>query len=148
MASIKIDSASKKVLVKIGRIDKSLNTQLRNSWYQSGKLLKATASRNILKKPKSGKTYVLRDRAGRRRRHVASAPGESWANLSGTARKGLFFKVVSAKKMKFGNKDVYYARFLEDGTKKMDARPAHLISIKQNKKNIFRILRKNTRKAF
>jgi len=139
--SISIDLASKKVLIKIKGIDKALLKNLRRGLYNVGAILRSTASKNILKRGRQGKVYRINGR-----RHVASEAGESWANVSGKARRGLLFKVRGSKELLFGN-DVPYVGFLEDGTRKMKARPAHLIAIKQNNKNIIAIINSAVKKT-
>jgi len=39
-------------------------------------------------------------------------------------------------------------KFLEDGTRRLKSRPAHLISLKQNRSNAISILTKRVRNAF
>lgn len=142
MSNIKIDSKSKIVLVKIKNSDRILDNELRHAWYFIGKQLKSTASKNILKKGRQGRKYRYKGRV-----HIASIAGESWANRSGTARKGLKFRVVNTKKLIFGN-TVDYVKFLEEGTVKMKARPAHLISIKENRTKIINAFESRIPKAF
>ena len=76
---------------------------------------------------------------GRKRLHTASVPGESWANLTGKARKGIDFLVKGSSEFHFIN-DVKYAGYLEFGTTKMEPRPAHLIAIEENDRNIVNTL--------
>lgn len=139
--SIKIDAKSKKVILKIENLDKSIPRNLRNGLYTVGKLLRSTASQNILKRGRKGRIYRIRGR-----KHTASVAGESWANLTGAARRGLMYKVQSSSELLFGN-TVKRAKWLEDGTKRMAPRPAHLISIKQNNRNIIRIVSDSIRKS-
>lgn len=106
---------------------------LRQAWFAFAKDLKAEANREILRKPKSGRTYFFRDRAGRRRRHVASAPGETHANRTGALRRSLSWKVQGTDQMEFGYgivgartqaPDPGYGSFVEFGTRRMEARPS------------------------
>ena len=68
------------------------------AFWRVGRDLKAEVDRQVLRKPKTGRLYKV---AGKRRRHRASAPEQSHANLSGTLRKSTGFKVGS-KSMDFG----------------------------------------------
>jgi len=138
---VKIDPKSKKVLVRIEKLDKQIPRNLRRGLYFVGKKLKETASKNILKRGRSGRVYKYKGR-----RHISSSPGESWANRSGEARRGLIYKVSSPTKLIFGN-TVEHAKFMEFGTKTIQPRPAHLISIKQNNRNIIKILNNEIKKA-
>ena len=139
--TIKIDQKSKRVIVKLLHSGKTVPNNMKKGLYFVGKKLKSTASKNILKK-KNGRTYKYKGR-----RYKASQPGESWANRSGTARKGIVYRVASSSKLRFGN-TVDYAKFLEFGTRKMKARPAHLIAIKENEQNIVKILENNIDSSF
>ena len=139
--SIKIDQRSKKVIARLKGLDKSVPRNLRNGMYNVGAILKRTASNNILKRGRQGNVYRYKGR-----RHVASSPGESWANRSGEARRGLVYKVRGAEELLFGN-TTDYAKHLEFGTKNMKPRPAHLISIKENNKNIVAIMNNAIKKS-
>jgi HK97 gp10 family phage protein len=139
--TIEIDQKSKRVIVKLLNSGKTVPSNMRKGLFFVGKKLKSTASKNILKK-KNGRTYKYK-----KRRRKASQPGESWANRSGTARKGIVYKVASSSKLRFGN-TVDYAEFLEFGTRKMEARPAHLIAIEENEQNIVEILESHIDSSF
>lgn len=104
----------------------------RNGFFSFMKELKRNANKEILRKPKGGESRIIRTAGGRRRRHVASAPGESHANVTGTLRKSLSWKVKSWHTAEFGygvasnasSKAPVYGRFLELGTRAMRARPS------------------------
>ena len=121
----------------------------RQGLYKAGRSLKATANKNILEKPKSGRTYLVRrGKSGRRFRHVASAAGESFANSSGAARRTLGFDVRGGSQLEFGfrrNAKTEYTKILEDENKLN--RPALKIAIQQNQRNIVRHLENEIRKA-
>ena len=75
------------------------------------------------KTPKAGKVYFY-NKNGRRIRHIASAPGESHANLTGALNKEMNFTVRSPKEALFGySNNSKYGKFLEFGTSKMSPRP-------------------------
>lgn len=134
---IKIDSKSQKVLVDIKNLEKNSAPALKKSLYFVGKKLRQTASKNILKRGRQGRVYKYKGR-----RHISSSPEESWANRSGTARRGLTFGVVNPTKLIFGN-TVPYAKYLEFGTRTMKPRPAHRIAIEENNTNIITIISDN-----
>lgn len=145
--SIVMDPSSRNVIKKVRSLQSRTETQIRGAMYDFGKRCKSSASMAILKKPKGGRTYVSRGKLGRRRRHVSSAPGESWANRSGEARRGILFNVVGSEKLIFGN-NVKHAKFLENGTKRMEARPAHLNAINKNKAQGIRSIELNLEDVF
>jgi len=123
MASIKLDRKSKRVVFEIKQMPKKTRRAMRNALYLSGKLLRKSASDSILKK-KSGRVYRYKGR-----RIKASQDGESWANRSGTARRGLSFRVQGQSRLYFEN-SVDYVQYLEDP--KSLNRPAMWLSIESN----------------
>jgi len=123
MASIKLDRKSKRVVFEIKQMPKKTRRAMRNALYLSGKLLRKSASDSILKK-KSGRVYRYKGR-----RVKASQYGESWANRSGTARRGLSFRVQGQSRLYFENR-VDYVEYLEDETSLN--RPAMWLSIESN----------------
>ena len=143
---IKPTTSTKTVFRKVKRLSTDVETQNRKSLFDAGKQLKKTLDKDVLKKPKGGRTYFRRDKAGRRRKHVASAPGKSWANRSGKARRGVEFRVVGSDKLYYEN-EVFYVFFLESGTRLMKPRPAMLNSIKKNKSLNLKIIDSNVSKA-
>jgi hypothetical protein len=123
MASIKLDRKSRRVVFEIKQMPKKTRRAMRNALYLSGKLLRKSASDAILKK-KSGRVYRYKGR-----RIKASQDGESWANRSGTARRGLSFRVQGQSRLYFEN-SVDYVQYLEDP--KSLNRPAMWLAIESN----------------
>lgn len=125
MIKVKRSTNSRKVIRRLKKTEKSFKLAVRRGLFAWAKDLKKTASDEIKRKPKSGETYYIRDRAGRSRRHVASAPGESHANLSGKTRKSLSWKVNGSSTLDFGygvatnksNPPTEWGVYLEEGTK-------------------------------
>lgn len=135
---------NKRVYIKIDNLENITRRSIRNAFYLLGDDLKDTANKEILKKPKKGRIYIIRDRAGRRRRHRASAPGETHANLSGKLRRSLGYQIRGAKTLEFGygveqgkgaGKVPIYGKFLEFGTIKMEARPTLQNAISATNRN-------------
>ena len=85
-------------------------------------MLSAELNQQVLKRPKGGKVYVRRVRGGNRRRHRASAAGETPANLTGEYRKSRGYQVSGWRQMRFGVRD-RKGRWLEEGTRNMKPRP-------------------------
>lgn len=126
---IREDGQTPKILLEIENLDVSSRRAIRGAWFQVGRDWKAAANREILRRPKGGRTYFIRGPSGRRRRHVASAPGETHANRSGKLRKALSWKVRGAEQMDVGygvgsSSSPRYAPFVEFGTSRMEARPS------------------------
>ena len=116
-----------------GRIENTFKLTkrgLRQGMFKAGQSLIAEANREILKGQKTGRIYIRRDRIGRRRRHQASAPGETHANLTGELRKSLSFQAHGSSELEFGygvssGKDApEHGKFVEFGTTKMKPRPS------------------------
>lgn len=102
----------------------TVNTRraVRRGMFAWGKDLKSTANTRILARDKTGRIYIRRDSAGRRRRHQASAPGEYHANRTGAARKSIQWTLTGFDRLEFGygvNTGVFpdYVRYLEFGTR-------------------------------
>ena len=136
---ITLTSASKKVVIKIGNLRRLTKSGVEAGAYTSAKGLMKTTSAEILKKPKGGRTYIRKGPSGRRRRHIASAPGETHANMSGTLRRSLGFK-VNPRQIEFGygvdqGNAPDYAGFVEFGTSRMKARPSLFNGIKAERRN-------------
>ena len=138
-----------RLILAINDIAGSTEKGARQGLYKVGRILKATANKNILEKPKAGKTYFIRrGRSGRRFKHVASAAGESFANKSGAARKTLGFDVRGSSSVEFGfrrNAATDYVSILEN--EKQLNRPTLKIAIKQNQRNAVKLLEDEIRKA-
>lgn len=97
-----VGPGNKRVIEKIIGLDNAIKQGIRQGMFDSGHTLIKSASTEILRKPKSGRTYLIMNKSGRRRRHVASAPGETHANLTGAARRSLSFQIQGVTSLEFG----------------------------------------------
>jgi len=127
MLSIVADSRNKKAYVSLRSIEANTEYGIDRFLWFLGRELKSTASKQVLAKPRSGRVYRYKGR-----RHVASSRGESPANRSGAYRKSIGFN-VRGHTMEFGA-GAKYSAYLENGTRRMAARPGLLNSIKSNEK--------------
>lgn len=137
--SLTIDRQSRKAVLKIQRLKELTRSGVEHAAFTSGRGLVKATSAEIIRKPKGGRTYIRKDRAGRRRRHIASAPGETHANMSGKLRRSLGFK-VSPNQLEFGygvqtGDAPEYAEWVEFGTSRMKARPSLQNGIKSQRRN-------------
>ena len=145
MISVTSARGNKETFARLEGLGDLTRKAIRQTWFRAGKDLKAEANREILRRPKSGRTYVIRSRAGRRRRHVASAPGETHANLSGKLRRALSWKVRGTDRMDFGygvsttaqNDPPIYSQ-IEFGFGRVKARPTLKNAIDATQRNIER----------
>lgn len=122
-----------RIFARLASVEGGTRKAIRQSWFGLGQDLRREANKEILRRPKGGHTYIVRSRSsGRPRRHVASAPGETHANLTGDLRRSLSWKVHGVDSMDFGYGLVAgtrrnapkYAPFVEFGTRRMAARPS------------------------
>ena len=114
---------------------------IEKAFWKSGKDIQGEFSKQVLAKNKTGRIYIRRNSAGARRRHRASAPGETPANITGFYRKSFGFVVNQGvtPQLTIGN-SAEYAGFLELGTTRMKARPGLLNSINSSQRDIIRNL--------
>lgn len=147
------DPSNKNVFVVIANTRKITRRGIRQGLYYIGKDIRATASENILKKPRNGRTYIRRTASGRRRKHIASVAGESFANASGRARRSLAWVVGGSTELAIGfatdkGDKAPYTAFLENGTSKIGARPTLKIAVDSNERNSQEHLIREVDKAF
>ena len=130
--TVQSSRGNKRQLATLARTEELVRHSVRHAFFELGKNLKFEANREILHKPKTGRTYIIRTPDGRRRRHVASSPGETHANMSGRLRRSISWKVFGEDSMVFGygvsvtgkNAAPKYDEYVEFGTRKMGARPS------------------------
>lgn len=143
--TFKVNPGNRRVLKQIEQGDRRIRRGIRQGWFAVGKDWKADTNAEIKRKPKSGRVYMVRGPSGRRRRHVASAPGETHANLSGKLRRSLSWKAHGHSELEVGygvavsrggrNAPPGYDPFVEFGTGKMAARPSVLNGINSVQRN-------------
>lgn len=143
---IRINEASKKILINLCKTKQFTKRAIRQSYYDLGKELVKESKRLILDPPKTGRVYRIK-RNVRVTRHQASAPGEAPANLRGNLRRSINFIVHGDGKMEFGSEDktdknvpVPYGKALEKGhaftsRRKILPRPYLITSIRSNMRN-------------
>jgi len=146
-------SDNDRIFLKIKNLEKTTKKNLRRALYDSGLDYKNSANKEILRKPKGGKLYIRKDRVGRRRRHIASAPGETHANMTGALRRSLGFLVKGQSQLEFGYgveaiKAPDYAESLEFGTQKMASRPTLRNAIKAGRRNTINNIERAIKKGF
>lgn len=123
--AIRISKKSRRVIAEIKRHDQYFRSGIRKALHEIGKEVVKEDRRLITVGPKTGRVYLIKGRF-----HQASAPGEAPANLTGRLKNSASYVVHSEYKMEVGE-SAPYAKFLEDGTSKMDPRP-HLIKAVEN----------------
>lgn len=143
------------VYIKIDNLNVQVAHGIRQGFFDVGRDLLNTASKEMLKGKKTGNVYIIRGPSGRRRRHKASAPGETPANLTGTLRRSLGWKARGVTELEFGygvsdsraaaQQAPFYADWMEFGTPKgkIKPRPGLGNAIKAVQKNIENYLENN-----
>lgn len=127
MIKVKAGSDNEKTMKFLYELPVDLTKAIRQGFYTSGKQLVADLNKDM-KAPKSGRTYkVYRGVSGKLKKpklHVASAPRETPAIITGKFRKSVDFAVRGNRTLEFGANESApeYAEFLEKGTSKMQAR--------------------------
>lgn len=117
MIRIKADHKNKKALVSIRFAMVRSRAGLRAGLIEIGQLNVRYARKIICSKNKNGRLYQFRGRM-----HRASAPGEAPANMTGALVASIDYSVRGSSQMEFGDK-IIYGKFLENGTRNMEARP-------------------------
>lgn len=87
------------------------------------------------KKDKTGRIYLISTKSGKIKRHQASAPGQSHANITRTLTQSMNYKVNSPTQALFGyDTTTKYGKYLELGTRKMKPRPTLRNAMKAERK--------------
>jgi hypothetical protein len=127
MIKVKAGTNNEKTMKFLYELPVELTKAIRKGFYTSGKQLVADLNKDM-KAPKSGRAYkVYRGVSGKLKKpkiHVASAPSETPAIITGKFRKSVDFAVRGNRTLEFGANQSApeYAEFLEKGTSKMEAR--------------------------
>ena len=134
MLSIKGGQNNQSTFNQVDNLEELTRRGIRQGFFRLGNELKKELNREVLAKNKRGKTYIRRDRIGRRRRHVASAAHQTPANRTGAYRRAIGYQLRGSEQLEFGIRDtVDYGLYLEIGTKHMRARPGvgNAVKVKQ-----------------
>lgn len=126
MISIRINTKSKKVIAELKQHNRYFKKGIIDALHEIGNDVVLETRRLITTGNKTGRIYVFRSKF-----HQASAPGEAPANRTGRLKDSVDYLVHSQYKMEVGE-SAPYAKYLEDGTTKMEPRP-HLITAVRNK---------------
>lgn len=125
-----------KVYARLNSLERLTKRAVRQGLFKWARDLKKIANAEILSKDKTGRLYFRKTRSGGRRRHRASSPCETHANMTGTLRRSIGWVVPGSDRLEFGYGFAPgltapdYAGFVEFGTFKMKARPSLQNAIK------------------
>lgn len=130
-------NSNRDVFLSLENIDENTRRGIRQGFFRLGQLLHMNLRKEVIKKNKTGRIYHNgRTKTGRRRRHRASSAGQTPANFSGNYRRHIGYQIKGSESMEFGIRDgADYAVFLEDGTKRMAARPGVGNTVKDTEKD-------------
>lgn len=123
------DKKNRRVELHIRNLREMTVRGIRQGFFRLGSALKVELNAEVLKKDKKGRVYIVRTRGGQRgigkkRRHRSSAAGQTPANLTGNYRRSIGYQIHGSDKLEFGiREEAPYAKFLESGTSRMQARP-------------------------
>lgn len=140
---INITEDGREFVFSAGNIHHNTRFGTEKGLWRAGKSIRAEFNKQVKAKDKTGRLYILRGPSGRKRKHTASAPGETPANRTGAYRKGFDFNVRTANELVLGN-TVAYSGYLENGTKdeeggtRMAARPGLGNAVDGSQRDIIR----------
>lgn len=141
MIKVTESSQNAKTMKFLYELPVELTKAIRQGFYVSGKQLVSDLNKDM-KAPKSGRKYKVYKGVGGKlskpRVHIASAPSETPAVVTGKFRKSVDFKVRGNRELEFGANQSApnYAEFLEKGTSKMEAREPFKRTVLKNKERI------------
>ena len=138
--SLQLDREGKEFIESAENIAINTRYGIEKAWWRSGKDIQGEFNHQVLDKAsKTGRIYIRRDKLGRRRRHQASAPGQTPANRTGNYRKAFDFVVRGWHELAVGNA-AEYAGYLEEGTSRMRKRPGLGNAIQATERDVMRNL--------
>lgn len=140
LLEIKKTKRAEEILIALNNHILLHRKSMRKSLNQIGRDVIREDVRLIKSPPKTGRIYRFRGGL-----HQASAPGEAPANRTGRLARSARFATRNYQEMRVGE-TAYYAKFLEEGTRKMAPRPHLVKAISANYRNAVRILEENGRK--
>lgn len=133
MITVAVHKKSQQVLVEVPKQALRHREGIAQAFFEIGSEVVRETKRLIETGNKTGRIYRIRGRF-----HQASAPGEAPANLSGRLARSGDYK-VNGLFLRVGE-TVNYAKFLEDGTRKMAPRPHLLKAVNNEARNTQRSL--------
>jgi hypothetical protein len=140
MIKIEFDKRTSKDLIRLYTLRPRFKSGIADFFDDMGEALRKSVRRDILFEQKLGRTYLIR-LGGRIKKHRASAPEQTAANVTGAYYKSIDFKAYGSNRLVFGSK-VKHGKFLEEGTPKMKPRPGLYNAIFNNLANFDRFLEK------
>lgn len=103
-----------KVNKQLSQLKNRTKTGMRQGFYDVGVMAKREINTAVLARPRFGRQYKINGR-----RHIASRRGESFSNITGTARRTRGFDVQGFSRLEFGfkkNRATEYTKFLEESS--------------------------------
>lgn len=125
---------TREVLIDVGGHLRKHRVALKQALNEIGSEVVNLTAKFIFNGPKTGRVYSFRGG-----RHQASAPGESPANRTGRLAGSGDYKVRNFQEMTVGLTEDY-AKYLEDGTKKMKPRPVLIRAVRAKSRDTERAI--------
>ena len=126
----RLNRESKYILRRLLNLPNPIHNAINEGFVTWGKELVKSAEDAALNENKYGEWYPNKIS----RIHRASAAGQTPAYKTGTWNKKLRFTAGSGLELEFGN-DAKYAAFLEEGTRKMEARTGLINALNKTERN-------------
>lgn len=142
--SIIEDLKNKEVFAAIENLEKDIGGDLRHALRSIGAENVRHLRKMIVSPPHTGNIYNRPGNLGSR--HQASAPGEAPAEQTGNLRRSVSYRVHNSRRMEFGE-NIFYGRFLEDGTRRMAPRPHVIRTVRERDIFNYKIIERATRRT-
>ena len=148
MISFKREGRSKIGGEKVRVSIEATQRQLRHALFEVGENWQRSANESILRGTKTGRVYIRKIKGGRTRKHRSSAPGESHANMTGTLRRSLGWKVSGSKRLVFGYGVIQSAPDYAHNVEVTKNRPSIKNAVNAERRNTMNAIQRAARKAF
>jgi HK97 gp10 family phage protein len=155
MIQMYADSRNKKVFIKLETMAHDVLYEVERAFYEMGRLMRDDLRKGLRFGPRGGRIYKHYNAlTGKFFKRQSSAPGEYPQRISGTLRDSIIFNVNASRQLFFGVQnpspagfDTQYAKYLEDGTRKMRRRLLIKYTVKKNGEQMKNILLKRINTA-
>jgi hypothetical protein len=131
--SVGLDKRSTRILLRFRGTPRAVERAIPQAWDEAGSLLAKRLTTLLTTGARTGRRYAYRGGA-----HQASAPGEPPASRTGRLARSVEYRTRGLQ-MQFGE-TALYAAWLEEGTRRMAARPHVKRVVQTSGADVFRVL--------
>lgn len=141
MISITPEPGTSRSLFIISILDRLIQASLEAALPAVGDVVSRRLKYIISSGTRTGRRYYLKGIAYR-----ASAPGEPPANRTGRLLRSVGYRASGSHTLQVGE-DAFYARWLEEGTRKMAPRPHVRVAVEQTQTEVYELIASYIREA-